>query len=126
MIDLKEVDFRVGFVKSREALTESSIDFSDAIGAFELVRVSYRSADQDNPDFQTYDLKECDLGDSDERKKYDSMLKSSDKIYCPPEDIEEMDAHGSIQTDIFTFWMIQFRPCITYDEYLRQFSDDDK
>ena len=88
--------------------------------------MSYRSADQDNPDFQTYALKGCDLGDSDERKKYDSMLKSSDKIYCPPEDIEEMDANGSIQTDIFTFWMIQFRPCITYDEYLRQFSDDDK
>ena len=83
MIDLNEVDFRVGFVKSREALTESSIDFSDAIGAFELVRVSYRSADQDSPDFQTYDLKECDLGDSDERKKYDSLLRSSDKIFCP-------------------------------------------
>ena len=123
---MKEVDFRVGFVRSRQALKESYIDFSKEIGAFELVRVSYRSEDQDEPDFQTYNLVECDLGDSDERKKYDSMLKSSDKIYCPPESIDEMDAHGSIQTDIFTFWMIQFRPCITKAEYQRQFSDDDK
>ena len=75
---------------------ESHTDFSEAIGAFELVRVSYRSEDQDEPDFQTYDLKECEFSDSDERKKYDSMLKSSDKIYCPPESIEDMDANGSI------------------------------
>lgn len=50
-IDLKELDFRVGFVKSRQALKEPSIDFSPAIGAFELVRVSYRTADQEEPDF---------------------------------------------------------------------------
>ena len=60
---------------------------------FELVRVSYRTADQEEPDFETHPLKECDPGDSDERKKYDSLLRSSDKIFCPDYDeISEMHA----------------------------------
>ena len=34
-----------------------------------------------------------------------------------------MDVQGNIQTEQFTFWMIQFRPCITYEQYQRQFTD---
>ena len=55
--------------------------------------MSYRTADQEEPDFDTHPLKECDPGDSDERKKYDTLLRSSDKIYCPDySEISEMHA----------------------------------
>ena len=105
-LDLSSLDWRVGFVQSRQWDDSTYIEFSDRIGSFELVKVSSNGTYAETAkSFETFNLRECSPGTATDRKDYDSMLKSSDKLYCPPEDIE-MSVTGDVQSQNFTYWML--------------------
>ena len=96
-LDLADLNWRVGFVETRQLTMDNDyIEFSDTIGAFELVRLTMNGTYQSQvADFETFQLRECLPGTAAQRMAYDSMLTSSDKLYCPPEDLE-MSVSGDV------------------------------
>ena len=93
-------------MQSRQWSYSPYIEFSDRIGSFELVKVTSNGTyAETEKSFETFKLRECSPGTATDRKAYDSMLKSSDKLYCPPEDID-MSVTGDVQSQNFTYWML--------------------
>ena len=74
--------------------------------------------------FETFELEECTPGSESERAAYDSMLKGQDKFYCAPANLE-MQVSGDIQSTEFVYWMLQFRPCMDYAQYM-QLTDEQR